>query len=114
MRDKKKDRMNLLMYSMLVSMNSYDEHEITMEDIKYFEDKDVADCQTQLYIKVIEKLNNGVSYEEILKFIDELDLETYRGLTNEKQGYLRKKLIKDINSRRVNELKNKKGEVNYE
>ena len=102
------------MYSMLVSMNgSLKKHEITPEDAEYFADQNVADCQINLYVKVIEMLNNGVSYDEILNYINELDFETYKNLNNEQKSYMKKKLIKDVNARRINERKNK-GEIDYE
>lgn len=107
--------MDLLMYSMLVSMNkSLKEHEITPEDAEHFADQNVTVHQTKLYLKVIEMLNNGISYDEILKYINELDLTTYKNLNNEQKNYMKRKLIKDVNTRRVNEMKNNKGDVKYE
>ena len=110
-----KTKMDLLMYSMLVSMNgSLKSHEITPEDVEYFSDSNVAECQTELYIKVIEMLNKGMEYEKILQFIDELDLETYKNLNSVKRTYIKKKLIKDVNTRKNNEMKKNKGDVSYE
>lgn len=107
--------MDLLMYSMLVSMNkSLKEHDITPEDVEHFSDQNVASSQTKLYIKVIEMLNNGVSYDEILEYINKLDLTTYKNLNIEQQNYMKRKLVKDVNTRRVNEMKNIKGDVIYE
>jgi len=94
---------NSFLYSVLVSMNNIKNHEITEEDIKYMNEKDVSKCQIVICKQVIVWLSQGKSYEEIGTLIDELDFEDYQKLTEEKQQYLKKRLKKDLNSRKLNE-----------
>ena len=72
----------------------------------------VNDCQIKLYMQVVEWLSQGKSFDEIFILLDNIELEEYKKLGSEKQTYLQKRLRKDINSRKYNELK--KGEMKYE
>ena len=105
-------RKNSLLYSLLLSMNDLNNHEVTAEDLKYMHDTLVNDCQIKLYMQVVEWLSQGKSFDEIFILLDNIELEEYKKLGSEKQAYLQKRLRKDINSRKYNELK--KGEMKYE
>lgn len=107
-----KNENNSLLYSLLLSMNDLNDHEVTSEDLKYMQDAIVNDCQIKLYIQVIEWISQGKTFDEIFILLDNIELEEYKKLANEKQNYLQKRLRKDINSRKYNELK--KGEIKYE
>ena len=107
----KKEKKSLL-YSLLLSMNDLNNHEVTAEDLKYMHDTLVNDCQIKLYMQVVEWLSQGKSFDEIFILLDNIELEEYKKLGSEKQTYLQKRLRKDINSRKYNELK--KGEMKYE
>lgn len=100
---------NSLLYALLLSMEHYADYSVTPEDLRYMHDKKVNDCQIMLYVKVIEWLSLGKTYEEIYDLLDNITLEEYKSLDNEKQIYIQRKLRKDLNSR-----KNKEGERNYE
>ena len=107
-----KKEKNSLLYSLLLSMNDLNNHEVTAEDLKYMHDILVNDCQIKLYMQVVEWLSQGKSFDEIFILLDNIELEEYKKLGSEKQTYLQKRLRKDINSRKYNELK--KGEMKYE
>ena len=107
-----KKEKNSLLYSLLLSMNDLNNHEVTAEDLKYMHDTLVNDCQIKLYMQVVEWLSQGKSFDEIFILLDNIELEEYKKLGSEKQAYLQKRLRKDINSRKYNELK--KGEMKYE
>lgn len=107
-----KKEKNSLLYSLLLSMNDLNDHEVTAEDLKYMHDTLVNDCQIKLYMQVVEWLSQGKSFDEIFILLDNIELEEYKKLGSEKQNYLQKRLRKDINSRKYNELK--KGEMKYE
>ena len=107
-----KKEKNSLLYSLLLIMNDLNNHEVTAEDLKYMHDTLVNDCQIKLYMQVVEWLSQGKSFDEIFILLDNIELEEYKKLGSEKQTYLQKRLRKDINSRKYNELK--KGEMKYE
>lgn len=107
-----KKEKNSLLYSLLISMNDLNNHEITSEDLKYMHDKLVNDCQIKLYMQVVEWLSQGKTFDEIFILLDNIELEEYKKLGSEKQSYLQRRLRKDINSRKNNQIK--KGEINYE
>ena len=107
-----KKEKNSLLYSLLLSMKDLNNHEVTAEDLKYMHDTLVNDCQIKLYMQVVEWLSQGKSFDEIFILLDNIELEEYKKLGSEKQTYLQKRLRKDINSRKYNELK--KGEMKYE
>ena len=107
-----KKEKNSLLYSLLLSMNDLNNHEVTTEDLKYMHDTLVNECQIKLYMQVVEWLSQGKSFDEIFILLDNIELEEYKKLGSEKQTYLQKRLRKDINSRKNNELK--KGEMKYE
>ena len=108
-----KKEKNSLLYSLLLSMNDLNNHEVTAEDLKYMHDTLVNDCQIKLYMQVVEWLSQGKTFDEIFILLDNIELEEYKKLGSEKQAYLQKRLRKDINSsRKYNELK--KGEMKYE
>ena len=102
-----KDNNNPLLFSLLVSMNKKEEHEITLEDLRYIYSPKVSRCQIRIYTLVIEALSNGMSYEEIHKMIDKIDFEEYKSLGEDEKRYIRMRVKRDVNSRKNNELKNR-------
>ena len=54
-----KKEKNSLLYSLLLSMNDLNNHEVTTEDLKYMHDTLVNDCQIKLYMQVVEWLSQG-------------------------------------------------------
>lgn len=99
-----------LLFSMLLSRNKYGEHEVTVEDLKYLHIPGVCECQVKMYLLVIDCLSQGMSYEEIYEFIDKITFDEYRMLDPEARTYVKKKIRKDVDTRRKNELKNE-GEI---
>ena len=94
-----------MLYSIVVSLNKPEEHELTAEDIIYSKSNDVSNCQILLYRQVIKWLNEGKSYEEIYDLIDNLNMTEFSSLSAEKQSYLNKKLRKDISDRQQNQMR---------
>lgn len=108
-----KQENNSLLYSLLLSQNRSEEHEVTWEDLMYLHCPEVNRCQTKVYTLVIECLSKGMSYEEINSFIDNLDIEEYKKLTQKEKVYIKTRVKRDLNSRKNNETKNR-GVINNE
>ena len=94
---------NSLFFSMLFSMSNSDENELTWEDLRYMHSPVVSDCQIKMYLLVIRCLSSGMSYEEVFEFIDNLDIEEYKKLTDEEKIYVKTKIKKDLHTRKYNE-----------
>ena len=93
------DGSNSLLYSLLLSMESADNYEVTLEDKRYSLNQKVSECQVKMYQLVIVCLSKGMTYQEISDYISKIDIEEYKRLTEEEQNYLQRKLRKDLNSR---------------
>ena len=102
-----------LLFSILLSMNNSEDHEVTLEDLRYMYSPAVNDCQIKIYLLVIKYINDGMSYEEIFEFIDNLDIEEYKRLTEEEKIYVKTKIKKDLHTRKNNE-KNNRGVIDNE
>lgn len=98
-----KHESNSFLFSILLSMNNSEDHEITLEDLRYMYSPAVNDCQIRMYLLVIKCINEGMSYEEIYKFIDSIDIEEYKRLTEEEKVYVKTKIKKDLHTRKNNE-----------
>ena len=70
-----KKEKNSLLYSLLLSMNDLNNHEVTAEDLKYMHDTLVNECQIKLYMQVVEWLSQGKSFDEIFILLDNIELE---------------------------------------
>jgi hypothetical protein len=55
---------------------------------EYFMDPEVNNCQIEVYLMMISLLEAGYDEEELTWIIDNLDLDTYRKLTEEKKKYI--------------------------
>ena len=77
-----------LLFSALVMLG--DNEEFNKLSIKYLFDMEVNECQFWVYIKLIALIDEGHTYEELIQFIDNLDLEVYKKLSAEKQDFIRK------------------------
>ena len=91
---------NSLLYSLLVSMENIDEHEQSLEDVLYSYFPKVTKCQKMIYELVIRKLSEGLSYDEIIKMIDELDIISLYNLDDKQNSYIKEKAKKDVLTRK--------------
>ena len=96
-----------LLFSILLSMNNGEDHEVTLEDLRYMYSPVVSDCQIKMYLLVIRCLSSGMSYEEIYEFIDNIDIDEYKKLNDEEKIYVKTKIKKDLHTRKNNENKNR-------
>jgi len=96
---------NSLLFSLLFSLNSGEEHEVTWQDLRYFHTPKVNKCQIKLYSLIIEYLSNGMGYDEIYSLIDNIDIEEYNCLDDEAKYYVKTRIKKDVKSRQINEQK---------
>lgn len=103
----KYDGSQSLLYSLLLSMDSREQHEITLEDKRYAANPSVSICQLKMYQLVIMCLGKGMSYQEIADYIGDIDIEEYKCLTEEEQSYVQRKVRKDLSLREKNLGKNK-------
>lgn len=94
---------NSLLYAFLLtgfnsdySMDEYNE---------YLFDMEVNGCQIEVYLKLIEMMNEGHSEEELIDFIDNLDLDAYKNLSKEKQDFIQTD-AKNILALRKEKIKN--------
>ncbi len=109
----KNENNNPLLFSIIFSMNSYYDHEITLEDIRYLYNIKVRKCQINLYKHIIQMLSSGYSYEKISEYLDNINVDEYQNLSMDEQNYIQKKLRRDIKLRKNNENKNR-GVINNE
>lgn len=80
----------------------YGSEDLSSEDIKNMFNSDVCECLNILYIEVIKLLANGTSYEEIYDFIDNYDLSDKESLLEDQKGFVKSKVKKDLNKRKLN------------
>ena len=95
-----KQNNNSLLYSLLVSMENPNEYEESFEDVLYSYFPKVTRCQKMVYELVIQKLSEGLSYDEIIKVIDELDINTLYNLDEKQECYIKEKAKKDVLTRK--------------
>lgn len=100
---------NPLLLSLLISRNKGSEHDITLEDLMYVSYPQVSQCQVKMYSLVVESLNNGLSYEEIVSLIDNIDIDEYKRLNEQEQYYVKNRVKKDVVFRKKNAQN--KGEI---
>lgn len=98
-----------LMHSILLS-KSYDEDNYDIIDIINFNNIDVCNCQINLYLKVIEMLSKGISYDEILEFITNYSSDEFNKLKENEKVYIKCRTRKDV----INRKNNLEGEDKYE
>lgn len=92
--------MNILTFSSLLS-RGYEPEEIDAEDIKNMLNGEVSDCQITLYLKIIQMLSEGFSYEEIFSFIDSYTSIEYENLLEDQKTYIKRKARSDLQKRKM-------------
>jgi len=100
---------NSLLYSLLISLESIDKHEVTFDDVLYKHFPKVTECQKRVYELVIEKMCEGLSFEELVEYIDKIDIEELKSLDDNQRYYVKSKAKKDIMTRKKN-LEKREGE----
>ncbi len=105
MNNNEKIRNKSLLYSIVLSMSDYKDYTPTIEDIRFSREQGVSECQLAMYMKVIEQISNGKTYEEIFDYIENIDINEFRMLNQEQQTYVKKKVKRDMITRRENERK---------
>lgn len=88
------------MYSYLLSKGNELDDDVTSEDLKYMLDMNVTSCQIDLYLKVIEMLSEGKSYEKIYKYIDSYKSYEYEELLEDQRTYVKSKIKRDLKARK--------------
>lgn len=115
MENNQNDGSNSLLYSILLSMESAEDYELTLEDLRYLLNPAVNDCKVKLYQLVVILLSEGKSYDEIIKYIDKIDIDEYKRLTEEEQFYIQKTFRKDFRLREKKlTLEKNEGVIKYE
>ena len=94
------DGNNSLLYSLLLSKESMQNYEMTLEDERYLLNQNVSECKVKVYMLVISLLSQGLTYDEIINYINEIDIEEYKKLNDEEQDYIQRVFRKDFNSRK--------------
>ena len=100
MKDNQYDGNSSLLYSLLLSMQSGDDYDITLEDKRYLLNQGVSECKVKIYQLVVVMLSEGKSYDEIISVIDKIDIEEYKRLNEEEKDYIQRIFRKDLNSRK--------------
>ena len=90
----------VMLHSFLLC-RGYEGYEYTYEDIINMSNPEVGSCQIDLYLKVINLLSNGKSYEEINEFITNYTGKDYELLEDEQKKYVKKRIKKDLNIRKT-------------
>ncbi len=90
-----------LMHSILLS-KSYDDENYDILDIINFNNTLVCNCQINLYLELIQMLANGISYEEILEYINKYSSFDFDNLKEDEKIYVKRRARKDIISRKIN------------
>ena len=101
---------DLLLFSLMFSMNEVEDHDITWLDLRYSHVAKVSKCLQKIYSMVIELLSKGMSYEQIYSFIDNVDISEFKEIDNDAKNYVKTRVKKDLISRENNE-KNKRGAI---
>ena len=104
----------LMLHSYLISR--FDENiefddEFTEEDIYYMRDYSIYNSRIILYIEVIKQLSLGKSYEEIMDFIDNYNINESECLNEKQKQYIKSKTKRDLMRRKMSF---EKGEDIYE
>ncbi len=92
------NRDNALLLSFMLRMGKYEE--MTAEDIKNAVNKEVNDCQVNLYLRVVKLLGKKVPYDKIIEFIDNYTDEDFDDLLLDQKTYIKTKIKRDLNTRR--------------
>lgn len=100
MENNQNDGSNSLLYSLLLSMQSRDNYEVTLEDKRYLLNQSVSICKVKIYQLVVVLLSQGKTYDEIIDYINNIDIEEYKKLNEEEQDYIQRIFRKDLNSRK--------------
>ena len=100
MNNMENDGNNSLLYSLLLSKESMQNYEMTLEDERYLLNQNVSECKVKVYMLVISLLSQGLTYDEIINYINEIDIEEYKNLNDEEQDYIQRVFRKDFNSRK--------------
>ena len=100
MNNMENDGNNSLLYSLLLSKESMQNYEMTLEDERYLLNQNVSECKVKVYMLVISLLSQGLTYDEIINYINEIDIEEYKKLNDEEQDYIQRVFRKDFNSRK--------------
>ena len=100
-----KNENNSLLFSLIFSLNNKEDHEVTLEDLLYQYSPRVSQCQIKMYSLVIKGISEGMTYEEMEKFIENIDIEEFRKLTEQEKFYVKSRVKKDIVARKINEKK---------
>ena len=90
----------LMLHSYLISRCNENE-EFTEEDIYYMRDSSIYSSQISLYIEVIKQLSLGKSYEEIMSFIDNYNINEGECLDEKQKQYIKSRTKKDLMRRKM-------------
>ena len=90
----------LMLHSYLIS-RCYEEDDFTDEDIYYMRDYSIYNSQIVLYIEVIKELSLGKSYEEIMDFIDNYDINKSECLNEKQKQYIKSRTKRDLMRRKM-------------
>lgn len=90
----------VMMHSMLLS-RGYEDMEYTEEDIYNMSNPNVSSCQIDLYIKVINLISEGKTYEEVCNFVSNYTGEDYELLEEKQKIYIKDRLRKDLINRKM-------------
>ena len=90
----------LLLHSYLISRCN-ENIEFTEEDIYYMRDYSIYSSQISLYKEVIRELSLGKSYEEIMDFIDNYNINESECLNEEQKKYIKSKTKRDLMRRKM-------------
>ena len=89
----------LMMSTILQGYSLSDMYNGAGEKLQYLFDEEVIDCSLDIYLLLVKWIAEGLSYEELEEKIENLNLENFRKLTEDKQKYI-KEDINDILIRR--------------
>lgn len=87
-----------LLLSFMLRMGEVEE--MTVEDIKNTVNKEVSDCQIELYLKVINLIGKNTPYDKIMEFIDSYKEDEFDDLLEDQKTYIKAKAKSDLNKRR--------------
>ena len=90
----------LMLHSYLIS-RCYEKEDFTDEDIYYMRDYSIYNSRIALYIDVIKELSLGKSYEEIMDFIDNYDINENECLDEKQKQYIKSKTKRDLMRRKM-------------
>ena len=60
----------------------------------------VSICKVKIYQLVVVLLSQGKTYDEIIDYINNIDIDEYKKLNEEEQDYIQRIFRKDLNSRK--------------